>query len=154
MQEKPDLTFTVMAMMAISALIFFTHSYFQEKITPPSNDTSTLEERIRPLGQLNIEGADDIKKPTKVNVAKIKAPAKLSGADIYTKSCASCHTPGILNAPKPHNKPQWKPRMSDGVSGLLKSAIAGKGMMPAKGGCSTCSDDELKSVIEFMVTFD
>jgi cytochrome c5 len=35
---------------------------------------------------------------------------------------------------------------------LLHSAINGKNAMPPRGTCATCSDDELKAAIEYMVS--
>jgi cytochrome c5 len=86
-------------------------------------------------------------------VSKVSEASKLLGESIYNKSCASCHAVGILNAPKPKDEANWTPRLAQGISGLVESAVAGKGMMPPRGGCSSCSDDDLKSAIQFMTDF-
>jgi cytochrome c5 len=149
MKDKPDITYSVIALMVIGGIIYFTHNYFQQLIAPPSSDMSTLQERIAPLGKLNVEG--DIKEPkAQPQVAK---STEVDGESIYNKSCASCHAVGILNAPKPKDEANWTPRLAQGISGLVESAVAGKGMMPPRGGCSSCSDDDLKSAIQFMTDF-
>jgi len=154
MKDKPDITYSVMALMVIGGIIYFTHNYFQQLIAPPSGDISTLQERIAPLGKLNIEG--DIKTPepkAQPEVLKVAKVPEADGESIYNKSCASCHAVGILNAPKPKDEANWTPRLAQGISGLVESAVVGKGMMPPRGGCSSCSNDDLKSAIQFMTDF-
>ena len=84
------------------------------------------------------------------------APAPAAAADgeaIYNKSCMACHMTGAAGAPKLGDKAAWEPRIAKGMDALMQSAINGtaKGM-PPKGTCMTCSDDELKAVVEFMVS--
>ncbi|MFK5925743.1 MAG: c-type cytochrome [Desulfuromusa sp.] len=74
-----------------------------------------------------------------------------NGQAVYTKSCASCHKIGIIGAPKTGDKAAWAPRISGGTESLVKSAINGKGKMPAKGGSSSLTDNEVKAAVEYMV---
>ena len=52
-------------------------------------------------------------------------------------------------------KADWAPRISQGKDTLYKHAIEGfngaKGNMPARGGSTTLSDDEVKSAVDYMV---
>ncbi|SFV81883.1 Cytochrome c5 [hydrothermal vent metagenome] len=73
-----------------------------------------------------------------------------SGEAVYTASCAGCHSIGIAGAPKTNNKADWAPRLKRGMDDLVKVAISGKGAMPPKGTCGTCSADELRAAIEHM----
>ena len=41
---------------------------------------------------------------------------------------------------------------AQGMDALLQSAINGKNAMPPRGTCGTCSDDDLKAAIEYMVS--
>ncbi|HEX5636094.1 MAG TPA: c-type cytochrome, partial [Gammaproteobacteria bacterium] len=78
----------------------------------------------------------------------------LSGEAIYKKSCSSCHATGAANAPKLGDKAAWKPRIAKGVNVLLQSAINGVPgtAMMKRGTCNSCSDDDLKAVVEYMVS--
>ena len=78
-----------------------------------------------------------------------KASAR-SGKEIYTK-CQGCHNVGIGGAPKYGDKAVWVSRIKRGMDDVLSVAKTGKGMMPPKGTCMDCSDDELKSVIQYMM---
>jgi c(7)-type cytochrome triheme protein len=72
---------------------------------------------------------------------------------VYEASCAGCHGPGILGAPKFGDAAMWAPRAKAGIDALVKSAVAGtaKGM-PPKGGRADLSEAQLRSVIEYMMS--
>jgi cytochrome c5 len=73
--------------------------------------------------------------------------------DIYNKYCVACHLAGILGAPKKGNSQDWKKHLANhkgNFNDMWHSAIKGIGAMPPRGNCSNCSDDEIKSTIEFM----
>lgn len=86
-------------------------------------------------------------------------PAEAAASDdgmgkvIYSKTCFACHGTGILESPKKGDAAEWKKRSDalGGIDGLVKSAVTGKGAMPAKGGDTTLSDDAIKAAIEYMM---
>ena len=82
------------------------------------------------------------------------ATQPLSGEAIYKKTCSSCHATGAANAPKLGDKAAWKPRIAKGMNVLLQSAINGVPgtAMMKRGTCLSCSDDDLKAVVEYMVS--
>lgn len=77
------------------------------------------------------------------------------GKSVYGKTCALCHAAGVAGAPKPGDKDDWAPRIAQGDETLYKHAIEGftgeKGMMPARGGGSSLSDDDVKAAVDHMV---
>lgn len=83
------------------------------------------------------------------------APVNAAGESVYKKTCALCHASGVAGAPLPGNKEDWAPRIAQGNDVLYKHAIEGftgaKGMMPARGGAATLSDDDVKAAVDFMV---
>ncbi len=70
---------------------------------------------------------------------------------LYTQVCQACHLAGIANAPKLGDKAAWAPRLAGGVDGLTNSVIAGKGVMPPKGGAATATDAQIKEVVAYML---
>ena len=78
---------------------------------------------------------------------------KAAAKAIYEATCAGCHGPGILGAPKFGDTAQWAPRAKAGIDALVKSATAGtaKGM-PPKGGRADLNAAQLRSVIEYMMS--
>lgn len=95
--------------------------------------------------------------------AVVEAPAPAAapvaenalGKSIYNKTCALCHAAGVAGAPKPGNKEDWAPRIAQGDETLYKHAIEGftgaLGMMPARGGGSSLSDEDVKAAVDHMV---
>jgi cytochrome c5 len=73
------------------------------------------------------------------------------GAAVYNQNCAMCHAPGLANSPKFGDKAAWAPRIATGKESLLKSALNGKGVMPAKGGNPKLTEDEVSAAIDHMV---
>ena len=74
------------------------------------------------------------------------------GQQVYKNSCQSCHAAGVAGSPKLGDKAAWAPRIATGMDALVASAINGKGIMPPKGACASCSDDDLKAAVEYMVS--
>lgn len=74
------------------------------------------------------------------------------GQQTYQSSCQACHSTGAAGAPKLGDKAAWAPRIATGVDALLAVSIKGKGAMPPKGACASCSDDDLKAAIEYIVS--
>ena len=76
------------------------------------------------------------------------------GKKVYGTVCAMCHAAGVAGAPKPGDKADWGPRIAQGKDTLYLHAMEGftgaKGMMPARGGSTTLSDDEIKAAVDFM----
>ncbi|WP_299877737.1 cytochrome c5 family protein [uncultured Cocleimonas sp.] len=85
----------------------------------------------------------------KVDVSAGSSVAR-SGESIYKETCGVCHNAGIANAPKIDDKAAWETRMTNGIDGLVKTAIAGKGAMPARGGNPSITDEEIKNVVLYM----
>jgi cytochrome c5 len=70
----------------------------------------------------------------------------------YKKTCATCHNAGIAGAPKFADAAQWESRIAKGMDTLYTSSISGMPPgMPAKGMCFSCSDDDLKAIVDYMV---
>ena len=96
--------------------------------------------------------------PAPVTEAPAPAPAPTAentvGKSVYGKTCAMCHAAGVAGAPKPGDKADWAPRIAQGKDTLYKHAIEGftgsKGMMPARGGSSALTDDEVKAAVDYM----
>ncbi len=80
--------------------------------------------------------------------------ASASGESVYQKSCKACHDLGIANAPKLGDSAAWEPRIAKGNDAMLQSVKNGLNAMPPKGACMSCSDEELRSAIEYMIAQD
>lgn len=77
--------------------------------------------------------------------------ASADGLATYKKVCFACHDFGAAGAPKLSEKEKWAPRLAKGIDELLASVVNGLNAMPPKGTCGACSDEELRSAVEYMV---
>ena len=103
------------------------------------------DKRTKPSGKINLASNPSVKQ---VQKPVIMASKKLSGKEVYNAACMSCHASGAAGAPMIGNKQHWSDRMAKGKDTLYTRAINGIGVMPAKGGISTLSDDEVKSAVD------
>ena len=79
----------------------------------------------------------------------------LAGADgqaTYKRVCFACHDFGAAGAPKLTEKEKWAPRLAKGVDALLVSVTEGLNAMPPRATCTSCSDEELRAAVEFIVS--
>ncbi|PCH63071.1 MAG: cytochrome C [SAR86 cluster bacterium] len=80
------------------------------------------------------------------------AAADFDPAQVYKASCAACHDTGAAHAPEVGDTIEWEIRLDKGMDQLVQNAIDGlNGVMPPKGLCMDCSDDQLKAIVEYML---
>lgn len=106
-----------------------------------------IDTRTKPVGSVCLEGDSSCGGA----VAAASGGKPRSGEEVYTGSCAMCHGTGVGGAPKLGDKGAWKPRIAQGATTLHDHALVGIRAMPPKGTCATCSDDEVKAAVDYIV---
>ena len=102
---------------------------------PPA---AAVEARIEPVGEVEV-------------VAVESGPhVDKSGEEVVGSVCAACHASGAMGAPKIGDKAGWAPRIAQGYETLIKHAIEGIRMMPARGGNATLTDGEIANAVAHM----
>ena len=71
-------------------------------------------------------------------------------AEIYDRSCRSCHTIAATGAPLTGDVAAWKTRLDKGMNTLVDNVIHGFGGMPPFGMCMDCSPEQFEALIVFM----
>lgn len=81
------------------------------------------------------------------------APAGRTGEQVYNQFCFACHNLGVAGAPLLKDSAQWEPRIAKGLDVLIANSINGfnNNLMPPKGSCINCSDEELRAAVEYML---
>lgn len=104
----------------------------------PAAAVAKVEESIKPVAEVVVAAAD-----AGPHVEK-------SGEEVVKAVCGMCHTAGLMNAPKIGDKAAWAPRIAQGYDTLVKNAINGIRGMPAKGGNTALTDNEVTNAMVHM----
>ncbi len=87
-----------------------------------------------------------------IEYAEFAEPSDIYLAEIYNRSCTSCHSVDGAGAPLTGHSEEWNRRLTlRGERGLLASTLKGSEGMPAMGMCADCSEDDFQSLINFMM---
>ncbi|MCS3457527.1 cytochrome c5 [Aeromonas sp. BIGb0405] len=111
-----------------------------------------IAERIKPVG--DVYTAKDLEGIAPAATASTASSGPRDGETVYKGACFACHDTGAAGAPKRGDKAAWEPRVAQGFDTLRKHAIEGftgtHGVMPPRGTCASCSDEEIENAIHFM----
>ena len=104
----------------------------------------------------NPSAASEVGTSNEISTTKIVfSDTAVLGEGVYDKACQACHSSGIAGAPKTGDKTAWVSRIEQGMDILNVHAINGyqgeDGVMPAKGGNMSLSNDDVINAVAFMV---
>ena len=74
------------------------------------------------------------------------------GETVYIGTCKACHAGGINGAPILGNNKMWAKRAPQGLPVLVEHASNGYGLMPAKGGNTSLTEQDLTAAIKYMLS--
>lgn len=136
----------IIAMTVLTIIIAVLASFAASDVNAKLDERSDLENtqataaRIAPVGKFSA---------TTVAAAPAQAVV-LSVEDMYA-GCAACHATGAAGAPVTGNAGDWAARIAKGTDALYNNAINGINAMPARGGNSALSDDNVKAIVDYML---
>lgn len=109
---------------------------------------AAIEARIAPVGEVCLLGDSSCG-----GAVAVANAAPRSGEEVYNSACIACHSSGAGGAPIVGDIAAWQPRIAVGMAALYDSGINGVPgtSMMAKGGCMSCSDEEINGAVDFMV---
>jgi cytochrome c5 len=92
---------------------------------------------------------------TSIVVADNHSTPGQSGEAVFEANCANCHTGGIggffTGAPEIGDQDDWESLVPKGIDGLTATTLSGIGKMEPRGECTTCTDEEIRAAIEYML---
>ena len=116
----------------------------------PPGTVDEIRERTLPLGQVCRTGESC--GGAEVDVAQAEAGgAGMSGEQVYKTFCFACHATGVSGSPLLGDTAAWEPRIAKGMDVLMANTINGINVMPPKGTCIACSDEELRAAVDYML---
>lgn len=109
---------------------------------------AAIEARIAPVGEVCLLGDSSCG-----GAVAVANAAPRSGEEVYNSACMACHVSGAGGAPIVGDIAAWQPRIAVGMAALYDSGVNGVPgtSMMAKGGCMSCSDEEINGAVDFMV---
>ncbi len=116
------------------------------EVVPPGTDKE-IRERLQPFGSLCQTGDDC----GGAGTALAADTGTMSGKGVYEKFCFACHATGVSEAPLLGDVDAWTLRIAKGLDVLWESTINGLEAMPMRGTCMSCSDDELREAMEYVI---
>ena len=145
MDKKPHSSRSIMLItigvaILLSLLVWPLSKLGKGDASAPGGDEAEL--RVQPVARVEMRQAPVVRSDGKPR----------SGEAVYTAICQTCHAAGLAGAPKTGDKAAWAPRIASGSAALLKTALNGKGGMPARGGGADLTDAELKAAVEYIVS--
>lgn len=164
MSEQDDKIFMkrfslIIAGLAIFAvLIIFFASNVNKQLARSDNPTQDVAKLDR------IEPVFDVYAGETGRAAALAAAEEAAGAQteqvafdgstdgelIYNNVCQACHMSGAAGAPQ-LVAGQWTDRLPQGEDTLVNHAINGFNVMPAKGGRSDLTDEQVRAAVEYML---
>lgn len=148
---------TVLGLLSVLAIVlYFVAGYLTEDMASYKPEEVILE-NIKPIGQVNIAGEPGTEEaaaaaPSAGGDTEVAAAEPMTAEQRFQSTCFACHGTGVAGAPKVGDAAAWAPRIAQGMDTLLTHATNGLNAMPPKGTCMDCSADDLKAVIEYMVS--
>ena len=129
--------------LSILSLTLLASSFGLHAAPPGTRDE--ISERLMRAGEICMEGDE-------CGVAAVVVAAgNRSGQEIYDSFCFACHATGVSDAPILGDSEAWVVRLEKGVDTLWQTTLSGINLMPEKGSCVNCTDDELREALDYML---
>lgn len=144
----------VVASLALSGQALATKLKDQSGVDAPLGSRSVLspakvDERTAPEARVCLQGESCGVSVAAADDGASSAPK--SPEEIYNANCMACHATGAAGAPKTGDAAAWQARLAQGIETVYDHAINGLNAMPPRGMCMSCSNDDIKAVVDYMV---
>ena len=126
----------VIPIAVITLLVIYVTTDHRPAAGSKAFDADAVAQRLQPVGLVQVKDASDL--------STLK-----TGEQVFAAQCTTCHTAGLVGAPKFGDADAWAPRIKTGYDALLHSALAGKGQMGPQGG-GDFTDLEIGRAVVYM----
>lgn len=113
------------------------------------------EDTDKLLMKINIDLSGDANQPLSVerSLPKVENTASTKPGQVtYEASCSACHANAAIGAPVVGDKAAWGNVLTKGIDKVYHNGINGINGMPPKGGNMDLTDDQMKEVIDYMIS--
>lgn len=102
------------------------------------------------IAMLNARDIPLPRSPVRKSPVVVQPESLGTTASLYRAHCLNCHERGVFGAPKRGDADDWR-KFGRDMDTLVSLTVAGKGAMIPKGGCSECSDEDIKRLIQYLL---
>ncbi|SEP11632.1 c-type cytochrome [Aquisalimonas asiatica] len=150
----------VMALLVVSAVIIGILAVFASTFDESREQARLAHERDRVERNLLTvgvvreagESAPDVAVDDAEDDDDDEEEVAMSGSEVNETACMACHDSGAMNAPVTGDEDAWASLYEEkGLEELVDNAINGIGAMPARGGDSSLSDEEVRNAVVYML---
>jgi cytochrome c5 len=148
----------VLVALAVFTLIIMAVAIAMNSTRAPSENTARAEaqiERLMPVasvyaGDTGLAAAQAALEAARAAAPSVAFDGSLDGNLIYDRACGTCHEAGAAGAPQ-LVAAAWESRLDKGRDQLVANAINGIGSMPARGGRSDLTDEQVAASVDHML---
>lgn len=145
-----------LAVFAVVLLIFA--NIFHNMLASASSEArqEAVVSRLQPIGKVYAgeAGVQALAVATKTASTGGGSDEPLTGEQVFSKVCSTCHKTGVAGAPT-LDMAHWKQRIAKGKETLISHAMHGfrgeSGFMPPKGGHPSLTKKEVTRAVEYML---
>jgi len=143
--------FLFLALFAASAMIM-TSCGGSETTSTEGDEPAAVEETTDATAEEAPEATTE--EATTEETATVALGDATHGAEIYKATCFACHGNGVPGTVKFEDKAAWETIAAQGLATVYDHAVVGftgeGGMMPAKGGNASLSDQDVHDAVTYM----
>ena len=152
----------ILFLMGVTAVLLVFAYYMHgtaAHTTDPRVEQRTLD-RIKPVAGVYAGETGAAAMAAAAEAARVAAASQvayegtLDGSVVYGNLCSACHASGAGGAPM-LTQAAWSARVGQGMDTMVKHAIDGyqgpAGLMPARGGNPSLTDEQVAATVKWMV---
>ena len=144
---------TILAVVLLALALFAGTFDRSAEMARAELERERLERNLRAIGAVRQDG-----EATPVHLAEAEEEDTpdddviRTGSDVNESVCMACHAQGVMDSPITGDEDVWAALMEEkGLDELVDNAIDGIGGMPARGGDSSLSDQEVRNAVIYML---
>ena len=122
----------------------------QEQQMPAQEAEDSQEQQGEAKEASDIQQQQAATEETDDSQQQVAFDGRIDGEMIYKNACQVCHMAGAAGAPQLVAE-QWEDRLDKGEDTLVGHAINGFNAMPARGGRSDLSDEQVRASVNYML---
>ena len=148
----------VMVLLTVGAIILVVLAVFAATFEPSRDlaraefEKQRTEQRLLSHGVVRENGDAEPMAAAEEEDDDDEEEVVMSGSEVNEAACMACHDSGAMDAPVTGDEDAWASLLGDkGLEELVYNAINGIGAMPARGGDSSLSDEEVRKAVVYIL---